>query len=231
MLKFRRSFCGNEMTLSRDTQDLARRLLDYEAAAGDASGSTDAVIVRVCDKLRRPLSAIMGVADYRVLLSRALTLAKMEAPTLGVVKVTADGSLQGLGEISPQAEENRTGEAGVVLIAQLLGLFLAFLGEALTLQLVRDVSPHLEVATESGATIPFEEINQEVVQLNHVSGRLESLACQHPLVDDALMSISGNIRNTATTLEVLALIRSKSKGLEKKVLKQHSKRKFGLYLM
>jgi hypothetical protein len=150
----------------------------------------------------------------------------MEAPTLGAVQVTTDGSLEGLREIPAQADENHTGEEGVVLIAQLLGLFLAFLGEALTLQLVSEVSPHLEVIRKSGLPIPCEEILQEAAQLNKVGDRLESLACQHPLVEDALMSISANIRNTATTMEILALIRSDSAG-PAKALPAHSRRSFG----
>lgn len=35
-----------------------------------------------------------------------------------------------------------------------------------------------------------------------VSDRLNSLADQHPLVSDALVTISGSVRNTATLLEV-----------------------------
>ena len=37
------------MSLSRETRDLARRLLDYEAAAGDATERTDAAVIRVCE--------------------------------------------------------------------------------------------------------------------------------------------------------------------------------------
>jgi hypothetical protein len=36
-----------------------------------------------------------------------------------------------------------------------------------------------------------------------VSDRLDSLAEQHPLVSEALLAISGSVRNTATLLEVL----------------------------
>jgi hypothetical protein len=46
-------------------------------------------------------------------------------------------------------------------------------------------------------------ILHEVQQLYEVSDRLESLAEQHPLVSEALITISGNVRNTATLLEVL----------------------------
>jgi hypothetical protein len=43
----------------------------------------------------------------------------------------------------------------------------------------------------------------EVQQLYSVSNRLDSLAGQHPLVSEALITISGSVRNTATLLEVL----------------------------
>jgi len=46
-------------------------------------------------------------------------------------------------------------------------------------------------------------ILHEVQQLYSVSDRLDSLAEQHPLVTEALISISGSVRNTATLLEVL----------------------------
>jgi len=50
-------------------------------------------------------------------------------------------------------------------------------------------------------------ILHEVQQLYNVSDRLDSLADQHPLVSDALISISGSVRNTATLLEVLVSIK------------------------
>ncbi len=49
----------------------------------------------------------------------------------------------------------------------------------------------------------FEDILAEAEQLHNVSSRLEALAEQHPPVSEALMTISGSVRNTATVLEVL----------------------------
>ncbi len=46
-------------------------------------------------------------------------------------------------------------------------------------------------------------ILHEVQQLYNVSERLDSLAGQHPLVSEALITISGSVRSTATVLEVL----------------------------
>jgi hypothetical protein len=219
------------MILFQETRDLARRLLAYEAVAGKTSEPTECAAVRVCEKLRPSLCALAGVAGYRSFLSRALTLARAQAPGLSVVQVTADGSLQGLGEIEPQSDNGHPGEGEIILIAQLLGLFLTFLGTALTLRLVQDVSPHFMVTTESGTPMTFENILQEVGQLNNVSERLQLLADQNPFVEDALMSISGSVRNTATALEVLALIRNKSNGLQKNTPTRQPKQPSKHYVM
>jgi len=123
------------------SRQLARRLLAYEAAAGKNSEPTESAAFRVCEKLRRPLCSLAGVAGFRSLLSRALALARAEAPSLSGVHVGADGSLKGLDELAPQTDKDMSMEGGALLIAQLLGLLLTFIGEGITLHLVQDVWP------------------------------------------------------------------------------------------
>ena len=53
----------------------------------------------------------------------------------------------------------------------------------------------------------FEAILHEVEQLHKVSTRLDGLAEQHPPVLEALLTIAGSVRNTATLLGVLVLIK------------------------
>jgi len=100
-------------------------------------------ILRVYEKLRLSLGEFVGVAGFQSLASRALTLARPEVPSLGTVRVAADGSLQGLGEIETQfdMDKNLAGEGEIILIARLLGLLRIFLGEALTLSLLRNAWP------------------------------------------------------------------------------------------
>ena len=124
-----------------ESRYLAQRLLTYEAVAGENSEPTESAAFRVCSKLRRPLIALAGVAGFRSLLSRALTLARAEAPSLSAVQVAADGSLEGLDDLEPQIGTDRAGNAGAILIAQLIGLLLTFIGKGLTLRLVQDVWP------------------------------------------------------------------------------------------
>jgi hypothetical protein len=191
------------------TRDLAQRLIAYESAAGKTSEPTKLAAFRVCESLRLPLSALAGVAGFRSLLSRALTLARAEAPSLGAVEVAADGSLQGLDELEPQTDKDQAREAGVILIAQLIGLLLFFVGEGVTLRLViSEVLPHLGFLPTSGVPIGFEAILNEVDQLQSVSARLDDLAEQNPPVTEALMTIADNVRNTAAVLAVVAVVKS-----------------------
>jgi hypothetical protein len=56
--------------------------------------------------------------------------------------------------------------------------------------------------------VPFQEILREVDQLQNVSTRLEGLAEQHPPMSDALITIAGSVRGTATILAVLVATKS-----------------------
>jgi hypothetical protein len=55
--------------------------------------------------------------------------------------------------------------------------------------------------------MPSNAILREVQQLYNVSDRLDLLAEEHPVVSEALITISGSVRNTATLLEVLVAMK------------------------
>ena len=75
-----------------ELRQVAQQLLAFEAAAGNTADAQEVPpVVRVCDKLRRPLSRLMGVAGFRSLLVRALALATDEVRWLKAVHVTTDG--------------------------------------------------------------------------------------------------------------------------------------------
>jgi hypothetical protein len=209
------------------TRDLARSLVAREAEASTTSLHTEPATVRVYERLRRQLGAPVGIDGFQVLASRALALAKSESPRLSAVAVTENGGLRGLSEVVSQTEADEDGETGIILIAQLLGLFLTFLGEATTLRLIEDLRLQVDVKTES-ATAPadatdsaadgpamaaaFEDLLLEIDRLRSVSDHIETLADTHPGMEDGLMSVAGNIRSIATVLDVFTLIRSKAGG-------------------
>ena len=131
------------------------------------------------------------------------------------------------GDVGSKSDVDEDGEAGIVLIAQLLGLFLTFLGEATTLRLIEDLRLQADARTEL-ATNPadmtdvaadgpamaaaFEDLLREIDRLRSVSDRIETLADEHPGMEQGLVSVAGNIRNIATVLDVFTLIRSKAGG-------------------
>lgn len=95
----------------------------------------------VYEKLRLYLSTFAGVAGFHSLVSRALTLAKAEAPSLSAMQVTADGCISDLRSFDSQTHNDQDSEAGVILIAMLLRLLRTFIGEAVTLRLLKDIWP------------------------------------------------------------------------------------------
>jgi hypothetical protein len=215
------------MVFPKKTHDLARILVAREADASGTSLHAEPATVRVYERLRRKLGAPMGVDGFQALASRALALAKSQSPRLSAVQVTANGGLRGLGEVESQADGDGDGEAGIILIAQLLGLFLTLLGEATTLSLIEDLRLQVDASTEpartAGHTIAsaadgpvmaaaFEDLLLEIDRLRSVSEHIETLADRHPGMEDGLVSVAGNIRSIATVLDVFTLIRSKAGG-------------------
>ena len=131
------------MTTPSKMRDLAHRLHAYEVVEGKTSEPSELATIRVYEKLRKSLSAFAGVAAFESIAFRALTQAKSETPSLWPVQIATDGSLQGLGEFEPQIDmdKDRAGDGGDILIARLLGLLRIFIGEALTLSLLRNAWP------------------------------------------------------------------------------------------
>ena len=217
---------GNDVPLKK-WRDLARSLVASEAVANPTSLRTEPASVRVYERLRRQLGAPMGADGFQSLASRALALARSESPRLKGVHVMADGGLHGLGEVEAQTNRDEDGEVGVILIAQLLGVFLSLLGEATTLRLIEDLRLQAHVSTDSAKAAPgsarsaaeesaitatFEDLLLEIDRLRNVSERIEDLANKHPGMEEGLMSTAGNIRSIATVLDVFTLIKSKAGG-------------------
>jgi hypothetical protein len=206
---------------------LARSLIACEADETTASLHTEPATARVYERLRRQLGASVGVDGFQALASRALALAKSESPRLSAVQLTANGGLRGLGEVESKTDVDEDGEAGIILIAQLLGLFLTFLGEATTLRLIEDLRLQVDVSRESAAitedtraaaadgpvmAAAFEDLLREIDRLRSVSEHIQNLADKHPGMEDGLVSVAENIRSIATVLDVFTLIRSKAGG-------------------
>jgi hypothetical protein len=183
------------MPTPKKTRDLARSLVAREADSNTTSLQTEPASARAYEKLRRLLGAPVGADSFQSLAARALALAKSESPRLGAVQLMANGGLRGLDEVESQTNSDEDGEVGIILIAQLLGLFLTFLGEATTLRLLEDLRLQAVIRTESVTTsldtadslyedlaiaTVFEDLLLEVDQLRKVSGRMKTWPANIP---------------------------------------------------
>jgi hypothetical protein len=215
------------MLTPKKTRDLARSLVAREANSSTTSLQTEPASVRVYERLRRQLGAPVGTDGFQSLATRALALARSESPRLDAVQIMANGGLRGLGEVESQTNCDEEVGVGIILIAQLLGLFLTLLGESTTLRLIEDLRLQADAGLEfvtTKATIAdlasgdlaiaaaFEDLLLEIDQLRKVSGRIETIAGKHSGMEEGLLSAAGSIRSIATILDVFTLIRSKAGG-------------------
>jgi hypothetical protein len=122
---------------------LAKRLIAQEAREKKSSGTISRAIFPVPEKLRPLLAALVGNGGFRVLLSRALVLASPEVPWLRAVHVKADGSLAGPAGFEAQVDPEAIVAGRIAVLARLLELLRDFIGENLTMQLIREVWPRL----------------------------------------------------------------------------------------
>ena len=126
-------------------RDFVRHLVAHEMLADPPPATTLPAPCYASEKLRPPLVALMGNVGFSALLSRAGVLAGAEIPWLGSLQVKTDGSFEGFDELAAQVPTEELFEGCVVLLAQLLGLLAAFIGEDLTLRLLREVWPKLSL--------------------------------------------------------------------------------------
>ncbi len=85
----------------------------------------------------------MGRAGFQALVARALKLATPEVPWLSMVRVVGDGELEGLAAARTSINAAIFSSGEVALLAQLIGLLVAFIGPTLTLRLIKQLWPQL----------------------------------------------------------------------------------------
>ncbi|MDQ3701555.1 MAG: hypothetical protein M3442_11640 [Chloroflexota bacterium] len=133
---------------------LGRRLLILELERGTAraDGHQDATAVaaaaeRAAQKLRDPLSRLVGVSGFRALQARALNLAGREWPILDGVRpaATPAGGLEGLREALQGADTEQASDALAAVLAHLVWLLVTFIGDDLAMRTVGEAWPAAEL--------------------------------------------------------------------------------------
>jgi hypothetical protein len=124
-------------------RSIAERLIEYETPKKDSAATTNIASVQITDRLRPHLATLMGLGGFRALLARALKLAGAELSWLRAIEVNADGTMEGWAAPYARLTPAEFREGRIVLLAQLLGLLVAFIGPALTARLLGEIWPQL----------------------------------------------------------------------------------------
>ncbi len=133
--------------MSRETQNgrvLAARIVALETR-GDSADVTSPPVYIAIGKLSPHLSTLMGKAGFRALLGRALALASADSGWLRAVRVNPDGTLDDPLDVASQIGPEEIAEGRVALFSRLLELMITFIGEHLTVRLLREVWGELRV--------------------------------------------------------------------------------------
>lgn len=136
---------------TRATRELARRLLASGSAASRPRKPDDADLIA---RLGPEIFKFAGADGMAALMRRALALARREVPALRDVELDAEGRLSGLELLLASPLTRAQGNDGAAAItAHLIGLLITFIGESLTMTLLRAARPDatpIEGGTESG---------------------------------------------------------------------------------
>lgn len=121
---------------------LARQVLTLESARADPPASEIERGAQACERLRASLTKLAGTSGFATLLGRAIALAIKEDQSLAPLHVGMDGSLIGVEEVRRGLNGSHVEHhGGLIVLAELLGLLVSFIGESLTLTLVREAWP------------------------------------------------------------------------------------------
>lgn len=128
---------------------LAIRLLSQANEAGDDTPAS----AHVLERLDAVLARIAGQAGSRSLMERALALAQSDAPTLNALRIgpgpfqDSEWKIMQSGPFDAKSDQ-------VILVAHVLELLRTFIGERLTLQLVKEAWPDLDPSSGAEPLAP-----------------------------------------------------------------------------
>lgn len=124
--------------------DRAKRLLASEGSAGDSEACATAA-GRVYDKLDAHLAPLLGRAGVQALFARSAKLAQAERASLAEVAAGGEGSTKLRAHLQ-SLEPAIAIETAAALFGTFLDLVTTFIGDRLTVQVLRRAWPAIEEA-------------------------------------------------------------------------------------
>lgn len=122
-------------------RELAKYLVAFESCIASPPRTPGILEFRIFARLCKPFAAISGNQGLQPLLVRALESAHLDYPWLETARVSLDGEVQGLGSLGQSLSEGAAAAGELAMIASLVELLRTFLGDGVTMQLLRSIWP------------------------------------------------------------------------------------------
>jgi hypothetical protein len=135
-------------------RDLARRLLDHERGTRDTPVDLVPAMEGAFRRLHEHMRNLIGQAGFQALLARAAHLTRTEARWIETITIHVEPvlTLTGLAERIESEGAAEVIEGLELLLANLIRLLCTFIGDSLTLLLIRRIWPEVALETpDSGS--------------------------------------------------------------------------------
>jgi hypothetical protein len=120
---------------------IAERLAAFEFKENGSAPRVSSPGIAACEKLRAQLSTLMGNAGFGAMLVRSVALAKQRLPEMSELELRSDGTVTELDPAELKANLPALSRSGIFVLAELLGLLVAFIGEPLVVGMVQEIWP------------------------------------------------------------------------------------------
>ncbi len=118
---------------------LSRRIVERELAGRAGPAEIAAGIEGVFRQLYQIMATVIGPLGFQAVLTRAVHLTRRDYPGLGACEIACGDTfvMRGISEMIEREGADQAGAAAVALLDHIIALLCSFIGEDLTLRLLR----------------------------------------------------------------------------------------------
>ena len=130
------------MTSDSLRQRVFRRMLAREAGTGAGATATAAAACRLCERFAEQLTPLIGDAGVAAICARSLHLTERNVPGLAPIDVRSGAAPFARLQLSLEQQQPAAAtEAAVAVLVTAVELLALFIGEGLTIRLLREAWP------------------------------------------------------------------------------------------
>ncbi|HEV2620113.1 MAG TPA: hypothetical protein VGU23_09285 [Acidobacteriaceae bacterium] len=130
-------------------QQLTLHLLAFQACVAAIPDSDGTPQFRVVEQLCTRVAEMSGSTGLQIMLTRALRATHADFPWLGSVNASNSGAVQGLDRVQPPPNLHEAMRCEMAILGSLIELLRSFLGDGVTLQLLRSLWPLANLDSEA----------------------------------------------------------------------------------